>query len=106
MDHDDILHSFSTGGGFLSEPYFDSSLGNIDDLLNNDIANTDYNLLDLDNYVPEEPLAPEIENNKCIESNKIKQVPNVFLLDSDCDRFEELLKSNIVEKRTGNWKNK
>lgn len=99
-----MLESFSTGCDLLagiSEPFFDDNLKTTksDVFLNTGLPEDDYNILNLDSFVPKETFRSNFEEDAF---NSAKYVdPNIFLLDVHDDRFEELLQSEIIEKATG-----
>lgn len=107
----DVLQSFAVGGDLFAD-HGESNLNynlkttNSDVFLNSGLTDEDYNILNLDSFVPKDGTTNAlIDHNADNTFNSAEHIdPKIFLLDMNSDRFEDLLKNDIDDKTTGNYK--
>lgn len=99
-----MLESIITGCDILSEgtPSLFGENGHTvnDDFFLSEIEKcSEYNILNLDNFVPND--LPDADVDLAEEEPSTETNPNVFLLDDNVDRFEALLQSEFEKREMG-----
>lgn len=99
-----MLESIITGCDILSEEtpsLFEENGQRVDDdFFLSDIEKcNEYNILNLDNFVQNDLIDPDISTVK--EEESCEERPNVFLLDDNVDKFEMLLQDELLRREMG-----